>query len=344
MMSINKKPRICAVGMFTSTFDIQIQSLMNVFSEKGIESIKTTKYQYKIIKFIDIMLFLPLKRKKYDVIHLQAHSRFNIISVIIALFWAKLLNKKFIMMYYGGAAKEFFSISPIFFKILFSKIDKIVVAGKYVQSAFDDLGLKTVIIPHILDVEKWSYRHRETAGTNLLWVRHLVKEYNPLMLLKVFKKLKPMVTELKLRVIGTGNLQDEMERYISDNSLTDIEMLGRVSDSELKSTLNWADLFLNTTNVDNQPVSVLESMACGCPIISTNPGGIPDIITHKDNGMLSDPGDMDAMAANIMQLFSDRELYTSLSRRGREFVESRFSREIIYAQWTKTYAELGFSL
>jgi len=164
------------------------------------------------------------------------------------------------------------------------------------------------------------------------------------MLLKLFKKLKATVPELKLRIIGKGDLQDEMERYIFDNSLTDIEMLGRVSDSELKSTLNWADIFLNTTNVDNQPVSVLEAMACGCPVVSTNPGGIPDIVTHKENGMLSDPGDIDAMAANIMLLFNDRELYSSLSSKGREFVENKFGKEVIFEQWTKIYAELGFSL
>jgi len=340
----NNKPKICAVGMFQPVYDIQIKSLMDVFSENGIESVKTTYYQSKIIKFFDILLFLPLKRRKYDIIHLQAHSRYNIISVIVALFWAKLLKKEIIVMYYGGAAKEFFSISPRFFRNLFSKVDKIVVAGKYVQSAFDDLGLKTVIIPHILNVEKWPYRHRDSSGAHLLWVRHLLKEFNPLMLLKLFKKLKATVPELKLRIIGKGDLQDEMERYIFDNSLTDIEMLGRVSDSELKSTLNWADIFLNTTNVDNQPVSVLEAMACGCPVVSTNPGGIPDIVTHKENGMLSDPGDIDAMAANIMLLFNDRELYSSLSSKGREFVENKFGKEVIFEQWTKIYAELGFSL
>ncbi len=157
---MNLNPRICAVGMFVPIYNIQLQSLIDVFSEYGIKSIKTTNFQNKILKFFDILLFLPLHRKKYDVIHIQAHSRFNIISVVIAVIWAKVLRKKIVMMYYGGAAKEFFSIAPIVFKKIFTQIDQIVVAGNYVQSAFTQLGIKSIIIPHVIDEKRWVYRHR----------------------------------------------------------------------------------------------------------------------------------------------------------------------------------------
>jgi len=103
-------------------------------------------------------------------------------------------------------------------------------------------------------------------------------------------------------------------------------------------------VFINTTNVDNQPVSVLEAMACGCPVVSTNPGGVPDIIVHKNNGMLSAPGDVDTMVKNVKLLFNNAELYSDLSKNGREYVESKFGKEVIFEQWTELYSELGFSL
>ncbi len=343
-MSFGKKPRICAIGMLMPTYEIQLISLMKVFQEHGIESIKITQFQNKILKFLDILFFLPLNRKKYDVIHIQAHSRFNIISVMIALFWSKILRKKIVMMYYGGAAKEFFSISPIFFKTLFNQIDQIVVAGRYIQSVFDDLGMQTKIIPHILDIEKWPFRQRESSKFRLVWVRHLWKEYNPIMLLQVFQILKARYPKLELKIIGGGYLKDDMMNYISKNSLESVELMGRVSDATLKSTLDWADVFLNTTNVDNQPVSVLEAMTCGCPIVSTNPGGIPDIITHRDNGLLSDPNDVDAMVKNIELLFEDRQIYSFLSERGREYVVNKFGKQKIFEQWVEIYAALGYKL
>ena len=341
---MNKKPRICAVGMFQKIYDIQLQSLINVFSMKGIKSIQTTHYQNKILKFLDISFFLFVNKNKYDVIHMQAHSHFNIISVILAIFWAKILKKKIIVMYYGGAAKEFFSIAPKYFRVMFSQVNEIVVAGNYIQTVFSDLKISTTIIPHVINVYKWPYRHRVLSENHLLWVRHLTKEYNPLMLVKVFNKLNLKVPGMKLKIVGTGDLQNEMEKYISTNSLNGIKILGRVSDTELKSLLNWADIFINTTNVDNQPVSVLEAMICGCPVVSTNPGGIPNIITHRENGLLSDPGDIDAMVENILLLFKDKKLYSNLSRRGRKYVKNTFGEEIIYKQWSKVYARLGFIL
>jgi len=330
--------------MYNSSYNIQLESLIIVFSKKGIKSIKTTYYQNKILKFIDIFCSLLINRNNYDVCHVQAHSRFNIISVIIVIFWAKLLRKKTVVMYYGGAVKEFFSIAPIIFKKIFSLVDQIVVAGNYVQSAFTQLGIKATIIPHVIDKDRWGYRHRESSENHLLWVRHLLKEYNPLMVLRVFEKLKQNVPGLRLKIVGTGDLQETMKEYITTHSLTDIEMMGRVTHEKLKELFNWSSIFINTTNVDNQPVSVLEAMICGCPVVSTNPGGIPDIITHGENGMLSNPGDIDAMVENLMYLMKEKEVYSSISNMGRIFVQNTFGEEIVYQQWCRVYRKLGFNL
>lgn len=341
---MNKKPRICAVGMFNSVYDIQLKSLMDVFMIKGVKSIKTTYLQNNFFKFIDIFFFLPCNRKKYDVIHVQSHSYLNIVSVIETLFWSKVLKKKLIVMYYGGGAKEFFSVFPWLIKSIFRNVDEVVVAGKYVQSAFLKLNIKTTIIPHVLEIDKWPNRIRKNIQYNFLWVRHFTSEYNPIMLLQVFKQLKEKYRQLDLKIVGTGPLQEKMENYILENSLNDIELLGRVSDSELKTLFNLSDLFINTTNVDNQPVSVIEAMTCGVPVVSTNVGGIPDIITHKENGLLSNPGDVDAMVENIQLLLENSELASKLSKSGREFVENTFSSEIIFQQWEKVYDTLGFTL
>ena len=87
------------------------------------------------------------------------------------------------------------------------------------------------------------------------------------MLLKVFKIISKSKSNLKLKIIGKGPLEREMIRYINDNALKNIEFLGRVNDLKLVETYNWADIFINTTNIDNQPVTVLEAMICGIPVV-----------------------------------------------------------------------------
>lgn len=334
------KPRICAVGMFSNEVEIQLETLSKIFLKNGFHVIKTTYKSSKLSKFFDICTFLYLKRKDYDIIHVQAHSYFNIFSVIISIFWAKIFKKKTIVMYYGGAAKSFFSSFPKIIKFIFSMVDEIIVAGSYVKEAFEDLELKVKVIPHILEINKWKYRSRFEKGRKLLWVRTLSDEYNPLLLLKVFKLLLKSNDKLKLKIIGDGPLRNEIDNYISKNSLKNIELLGRVSSSKLIDTYNWADIFINTTNVDNQPVTVLEAMTCGIPVVSTNVGGIPDIISDQENGLLSDANDVKAMAENIIKIISNDILVKNLSSNGRLFIEQEFNEKKIFDSWKTVYSNV----
>ena len=219
-------------------------------------------------------------------------------------------------------------------------VDEIIVAGSYVKEAFEDLELKVKVIPHILEINKWKYRSRFEKGRKLLWVRTLSDEYNPLLLLKVFKLLLKSNDKLKLKIIGDGPLRNEIDNYISKNSLKNIELLGRVSSSKLIDTYNWADIFINTTNVDNQPVTVLEAMTCGIPVVSTNVGGIPDIISDQENGLLSDANDVKAMAENIIKIISNDILVKNLSSNGRLFIEQEFNEKKIFDSWKTVYSNV----
>lgn len=339
-----KVPRICAVGMFNDKFDIQLQTLMDEFEKTGIRFIKTTKQQNKVLKFFAILLFLPLNFRKYDVIHVQAHSHYNLVSYAIAVFWAKMLRKKIIVMYYGGGAKEFFTKYPIIIRFLFNLADQLVVAGNYVKDAFDNLNIKTTIIPHILSLESWMCRHRVSKPNHLLWVRHLRPEYNPMMLIEVFRKLKLIYPNLRLSIVGTGNQENPLKKFIDQHNIGGVVFYGRVSEQKLRELYNTADVFLNTTNVDNQPVTLLEAMASGCPIVSTNPGGIPDIVFHGENGLLTQPDDVDGMVENLKLLFENEDLSLKLSTNGRLFVSETFGSQNIIKQWADVYAKIGFKL
>ncbi len=340
-----KLPRICAVGVFwnDAKFDIQLETLTKLFANRGIKIIKTTFRKWRISRILDVFTFLPINFLRYDVIHIQAFSYKNIIYAMISVFWAKILRKKIVVMYYGGAAHEFFAAFPRLVKAVYMFVDRIVVAGNYVKSAFDKLGLKTTIIPHILQVDAWPYRHRNKAKPNLLWVRHFRPQYNPMMLLRVFQNVKEAYPEALLKIVGTGPLEEKMKQYVTKHMLKDVNFMGRVPDVKLKELFNWADIFVNTTNVDNQPVSVLEAMACGLAVASTDVGGVPDIITPGDTGLISPATDSETMTKNIFQILENDKLVERLSHSGRAFVENTVSPEAIYSQWATLYQNIGYS-
>ena len=217
-----------------------------------------------------------------------------------------------------------------------------IVAGNYVKSAFDKIGIETTTIPHILPIDNWSYRRRTDIEPNLLWIRHFHKNYNPLMLLKVYEKIKPVKPEAVLKIVGVGPIEEEMKNYALEHSLQDVHFLGRVSDAELRDLYNWGNIFINTTNIDNQPVTVIEAMTCGMAVVSTDAGGVPDIVTNEENGLLSPVGDVDAMSDNILRILNDDELLPKFSLNGRRYVENTFSPEDIYQKWSELYKQLGY--
>ncbi len=204
--------------------------------------------------------------------------------------------------------------------------------------------LLTKIIPHILETDIWSYKERTKPGYNLLWVRGLEEDYNPFMLIDLYENLKNLDSRFTLNIIGEGKLFDKIKILIKDRNLEDIYLSRRVLHDKLNELFKTADIFLNTTNVDNQPVSVLESMLCGSVVVSTNAGGVPDIVSHRQTGMLSDCGDVEAMAKNVLKLVNDEFLYTQISKNSREFVMNKFSGIPIYNDWKIIYDEIGFRL
>jgi glycosyltransferase involved in cell wall biosynthesis len=96
--------------------------------------------------------------------------------------------------------------------------------------------------------------------------------------------------------------------------------------------LQRGDLFLNTTNVDNTPVSVLEALACGLCVVSTAVGGIPYLLTDEHDALLVPPEDAPTMAQAVRRVLCQPELAATLSRHGRAKAET-FAWPGVLSQW-----------
>jgi len=107
---------------------------------------------------------------------------------------------------------------------------------------------------------------------------------------------------------------------------------GAVAKTEVPTWLNRGDVFLNTTNVDNTPVSVLEAMACGLCVVSTNVGGIPYLLEHERDALLVPPDDPEAMTTAVRRLLADPALAEKLSRNARKKAE-QCDWSIVLPQW-----------
>jgi glycosyltransferase involved in cell wall biosynthesis len=115
-------------------------------------------------------------------------------------------------------------------------------------------------------------------------------------------------------------------------------MLGQRGDVPV--LLAAADAFLLTSVSEGLPVTIIEAMAAGLPVVSTGVGGVPEIIDDGDTGLLAPAGDVDALAQAMLRISQDANLRESLAARGRERAASRFSEERMIERYHSLYAEL----
>lgn len=112
----------------------------------------------------------------------------------------------------------------------------------------------------------------------------------------------------------------------------DVEFTGKLTRDQWISKATDYNIFLNTTNVDNMPMSVIEAMALGLPVISTNVGGMPYLIEHEVDGLLVEPNNPEAMASAIERLMQEPQLRSKIIRNARKKVE-QFDWNVIRHQW-----------
>jgi len=135
---------------------------------------------------------------------------------------------------------------------------------------------------------------------------------------------------------GDGSLQ-ATQKVTEELGLNGhIAFPGGVPKASVPDWLDKSDIFINTTNVDNTPVSVLEAMACGLCVVSTNVGGIPYLLEHEKDALLVPPDDPKAMAEAVRRILIEPELAEHLSLNARQKAE-KFDWQTVLPQWESLF-------
>ena len=170
----------------------------------------------------------------------------------------------------------------------------------------------------------------------MLWVRSFHDIYNPLLAIEILKDLKLKYSDAKLCMVGPdkdGSLV-KVEEASVENKLNgsliltgklkvsdSLKITGKLSKKEWTDISEEYDIFINTTNFDNHPVSVIEAMALGLPVISTNVGGIPFLIKDRKDGVLVPANDKEKFVFEIENLISDNKFASEISTNARKKAE-----------------------
>ncbi|MBE0436035.1 MAG: glycosyltransferase family 4 protein, partial [Methylomicrobium sp.] len=138
---------------------------------------------------------------------------------------------------------------------------------------------------------------------------------------------------------GSGEQLNELQNLVKKLGLHDqIVFTGKLNPDQIVQLYHSADILLNPTTVDNMPNSLLEAMACGIPIITTDVGGIPYIVKDKETALFTPVDNPALMATQICKLLASSELYNHLREQGLKEVK-QYAWNEVKRQWLSIYSK-----
>lgn len=286
-----------------------IETLGPLLEQEGFKVTYASSRKIQFFRIVD-MLWSVFKNRNADYVLIDTYSTSSFWYAFLTSQFCRLLKLKYIPFLHGGNLPDRFQKNPKICKAVFQNAYVNVAPSHFLLSKFTAFGIDNVIfIPNILEIQNYPFKKREKLKPKLLWVRSFAEIYNPKMALDVFMKLKTHYPEASLCMVGPdkdGSL-DITKKYASEFNI-DVQFTGRLSQAEWTVLSQDFDVFINTTHFDNTPVSVMEAMALGLAVVSTNVGGIPFFLTHNKDAQLVSDSDSDAMTSAIIKIIEDSDL------------------------------------
>lgn len=289
-------------------------------------------------RLFHIWYVLLFKGKKYDRVLIDTYSTTAFHFAWTAAVICQWRDIPYIPILHGGNLPIRLVKSRKLFLNMLSKAFAVVSPSEYLKVSLNlSPEIEIQVIPNLLEIEKYNFLHRERIDkVNLIWLRAFDKIYNPeLAIHLVDKLLKSGLNDVSLTMIGPDkdgsleNCKNLVRRLGLEQNVT---FTGRLERGEWLPIAEKSNCFINTTTIDNFPVSLLEAMALGIPIISTNVGGIPFLIKEEVTGLLVPTDNVEKLMDAVMKLVNNQALSSKLSQNGRAKSLS-YTWENVRKQW-----------
>ena len=280
-------------------------------------------------------LFSRLPR--YDVIHIFSASYWSfVLAPLPAILIGRLFGKKVILNYHSGEAEDHLTRSPVAVRLM-GLADDIIVPSEYLVEVFARFGLRARAIVNFVEVARIPYRRRTALAPRFLANRNLEPLYNVPVVLRAFALVQTEYPAAELVVAGFGSQRGMLESLARELGLRNVTFVGRVPPDEMGALYDAADIFLNGSDIDNMPLSILDAFAAGVPVVTTDAGGIPYMVRDGVNGCLVSRGAYAAMAQSSLRLLHDDGLATRVADTARQECLDRYSWPVVAKQWEELY-------
>jgi len=237
---------------------------------------------------------------------------------------ARMRSVPVLVNYRGGEAEPFLARSYRIVRLTLSRAAVVAVPSGFLHEVFARFGVATVIVPNIVDLARFSPRPEGSGaggGAHLVVTRNLEPIYDNATAIRALARVRRQRPDARLTIAGTGPELAPLQALARELGLAEaVSFAGRLERDAIAALYRDADVALNPSTVDNMPNSVLEALASGVPVVSTDVGGVRHIARDGVSALLVPPRDPQAMAAAVLRLLGDADEAQRLAVAGLERV------------------------
>jgi colanic acid/amylovoran biosynthesis glycosyltransferase len=282
-------------------------------------------FTYQLFYFVEAVLAADVMRRKgIDHVHNHIGDQSGTVTMLAANF----TQIGYSITFHGW---------PVFFDAAGSRIKEKVLRATFTRaisyfcqsqlmmfSGCNDMGRFKVV--HCgLDLDRYPYRRPRERISNIFCAARLSPEKGLEFLIQAVRSLLDQGHELNLRLAGDGPKKEELQALAKELKLSDrVHFLGFLGEDDVIRELQACDLFVLPSFVEGLPVSAMEALAIGVPVVATNIAGTSELIEDGRTGLLVRPSDSNALADAIVKMITDYDFRLAIAENGRRKVVSEF--------------------
>jgi L-malate glycosyltransferase len=281
---------------------------------RPLDTLLSVKYLRTVVTQLLYWPLLVRELRRADVVHVFSASYTSfLLAPLPAIAIAKLLGRPVILNYHSGEAPDHLRRSALARRVMREWVNLNVVPSTFLRDVLGSFAIPAQVVANTVDLRRFAYRTRDPLKPRLLSSRNFEPMYNVALVLRAFARIQARRPDATLTLVGSGS-QDAMLRALAvELQLRNVTFAGRIAPSDIHRYYANADIYVQTPDIDNMPLSVLEAFASGLPVVSTDVGGIPAMLTHGVHGLLAPANDDEAIAAHVIALLESPECARQLA-------------------------------
>lgn len=320
------------------------EELAEHLQEEGYSVVAASHWRFRPLRLLDMLFTAWIFRNEYQAAYVEVYSG-------AAFLWAEavslilvFIKKPFVLALHGGNLPTFSDSWPRRVKRLLNNATVVTAPSDYLRKEMTSFRDDIHLLSNPIEIKLYPFRQRSNPVPRLVWLRAFHNIYNPQIVPSIMTELRKIFPGIVLTMIGPdkgdGALHETQKRIEAFDLQQSIKIVKGIPKSHVPRMLELGDIFINTANIDNTPVSVIEAMASGLCVVSTNVGGITYLLEDQVDSLLVPADDVDAMVVAVKRILTEPDLAERLSSNARRKAE-QFDWSVVLPLWEKLFSEVA---